>query len=199
METPTQNRHYFNKLSLYNKNDNLLKILLEHRSVQRFSPYRICYAEHLMYNSKQPPTLKEQSLLYLHKNLCTVITVNNDLKFYNYMYTADLINSLTIPRPLKYTLLYLYINCPRHVLLVDRVPNLFITTRYSLIENSPLFNALQTDNNWEKINNFKMHDINDLTSLVEACNSFPMLHNRSYMIKRYLAARTKKSIIYNKI
>lgn len=197
--THTGNNYFFQSLFKNLHNYDLLTVLLQYRDIQTFSKNRICFAEQIILKTNNPPKLKDICLLYIHRNLHLRLHIDKDFDFIDTTKTPDIISQLVIPRTLKQLLIYIYINCPRHALLVDKIPKSFFSMRFSLIKNSNLFKILQRDPNWDSVNNYRLHSLDELLQLLYVCNSFPLNHRTAQSLRYYIYKRTTKTVHFNYI
>lgn len=142
------------------------KIMTKNRKIQRYSSDRHCSTDMFCSNYMEPLTLKNTCLKFLHYNITLKYDLVDGFTFINNVKAPHVICNLRIPLCLKYELLLLFVNCPRHVNLVDYVPKRLLRQKFFLDHNSLLFSELQKSDKWDKSDNYRVFSISELVNLV---------------------------------
>ena len=148
------------------ENSRSLKGFLTSLRHTKFNPNRACTIDAFYLDPKNPLTLKQRCLEFLHFNLCLkTVDSNNELKV-DFREAPVVITEMKIPKTLQDELLALYFQCAMHRLLFTSIPFQFEFKRYILRENSLLFMLLQNEKNWDKNGNYGRYPLSQLIDLV---------------------------------
>ena len=167
---------YFNSLIQQTENEvkekNMARAIQRKRKISTiFNKYLSCSADFLQTDYRNPLSLKNLTLSYLHVNMAYKSLVKTKQGFFvDYRRAPDTIHALNLPICLKMDLLRMYVRCPKHCLLAAHCPNIVRTVRYILKPYSCLYEMLQHSPNWKTEDNYTIFSLPELVNLLYKCN-----------------------------
>lgn len=174
-----KDEEFFTKISYFKilfskkfKESKALQLIRNKRKIRPFNPFLTCIVEDFDTDYRNPLTLEQLCYKFLHLYIIECMFENSyNVKFISTINVPSIYENLQLPETCIQELLKLYVHCRRHCLLFDLVPNNLKVNRYILKSDSILFCELQKQTDWDKRNNFRIHNITELFHKVLACKN----------------------------
>ena len=166
---------YFNslffKLDSLNSKDELQQLIDRYRGTNdRYRRSTSCSTDDFYQNVKNPLTLRENCLVYLHLNIAFKIKRSDSkMMFIDFRKSPELIAKLCLPLTLKLELIELLVNCETHCSLNCLIPKTINRYMVTLDNKKQLYKDLQTMSEWKIENNNKLFS---LPMLIENLKEF---------------------------